>query len=140
MRGRGGGIGIGACGGAGGAAPGRAWPAHAPLAGIAMELVSRSLFLNPSGFPLPLPLPPFPASSIGGEAARSCVHMDDAQPPTNCSRIYLQGKVLSGQRFQELLLNSTCRANLAIDLHRQPIFTAVPANNLLIHIFKYFKF
>ena len=74
MRGRGGGIGIGACGGAGGAAPGRAWPAHAPLAGIAMELVSRSLFLNPSGFPLPLPLPPFPASSIGGEAARSCVH------------------------------------------------------------------
>jgi len=98
MGGRGGGIGIGACGGAGGAVPGRAWPAHAPLAGIAMELVSRSLFLNPSGFPLPLPLPPFPASSIGGEAARSCVHMDDAQPPTNCSRIYLQGKVLSGQR------------------------------------------
>lgn len=76
MGGRGGGIGIGACRGAGGAAPGRAWPAHAPLAGIAMELVSRSLFLNPSGFPLPLP--PFPASSIGGEAARSRVHMDDA--------------------------------------------------------------
>ena len=100
MGGRGGGIGIGACGGAGSVAPGRTWPAHALLAGIAMELVSRSLFLNPSGFPLPLP--PFPASSIGGEVARLRFQTDDAEASTKRSRKCLQGKMLHGQRFQEL--------------------------------------
>ena len=39
---------------------------------------SSAWFLNPSGFPFPLP--PFPASSIAGEAARSRFQIDDAQP------------------------------------------------------------
>jgi len=39
---------------------------------------SSAWFLNPSGFPFPLP--PFLASSIAGEAARSRFQIDDAQP------------------------------------------------------------